>query len=104
MITPHHQLFGYSEQLLLSFSSVFHNGNAPAQSPHGAASKPSSRFGKTENGERRLRAGLTKEKLGELAGLKPRTIYDWEYGRRISEARREAIERALEPYDKHTTQ
>ena len=25
MITPHHQLFGYSEQLLLSFSSVFQN-------------------------------------------------------------------------------
>ena len=95
MNTPHHQLFGYSEQLLLSFSSVFHNG---------AASKPSSRFGKTENGERRLRAGLTKDKLGELAGLHPRTIYDWEHGRRISDASREAIERALEPYEKHTSQ
>lgn len=95
MITPHHQLFGYSEQLLFSFSSVFHNG---------AASKPSSRFGKTENGERRLRAGLTKEKLGELAGLKPRTIYDWEYGRRISEASREAIERALEKCEKGTAE
>lgn len=39
-----------------------------------------------------------------LAGLHPRTIYDWEHGRRVSDASREAIERALEPYEKHTTQ
>ena len=39
-----------------------------------------------------------------LASLNPRTIYDWKHGRRISDASREAIERALAPYEKHTTQ
>ena len=79
-------------------------GNEPPPTPHGATGKPKSQFVRTQNGQRRLAAGLTKDQLGELAGLHPRTIYDWEHGRRISDASREAIERALEPYEKHTTQ
>lgn len=78
--------------------------NAPPEAPNGATWKPKSQFVRTQNGQRRLAAGLTKDKLGELAGLHPRTIYDWEHGRRLSLASREAIERALAPYEKHTPQ
>lgn len=63
MITPHHQLFGYSNSCF--FLSL---------------------------------------RFSMLASLNPRTIYDWEHDRRISDASREAIERALAPYEKHTTQ
>ena len=78
--------------------------NAPPEAPNGATGKPKSQFVRTQNGQRRLAAGLTKDQLGELAGLKPRTIYDWEHGRRISEASREAIERALEKCEKDTAE
>ena len=70
-------------------------GNAPAEKQHGLEGRPIERFTETENGRRRVAAGLTKERLSELSGVGYRTLWNWEHGVAVSERTRKAIENAL---------
>ena len=70
-------------------------GNAPAEKQHGLEGRPIERFMETENGRRRVAAGLTKERLSELSGVGYRTLWNWEHGVAVSERTRKAIENAL---------
>lgn len=70
-------------------------GNAPAEKQHGLEGRPIERFTETENGRRRVAAGLTKERLSELSGVGYRTLWNWEHGQPVSERTRLAIEKAL---------
>lgn len=70
-------------------------GNAPAEKQHGLEGRPIERFMETENGRRRVAAGLTKERLSELSGVGYRTLWNWEHGVAVSERTRLAIEKAL---------
>lgn len=70
-------------------------GNAPAERQHGLEGRPIERFTETENGRRRVAAGLTKERLSELSGVGYRTLWNWEHGQPVSEKTRLAVEKAL---------
>lgn len=70
-------------------------GNAPAEKQHGLEGRPIERFTETENGRRRVAAGLTKERLSELSGVGYRTLWNWEHGQPVSERTRLAVEKAL---------
>ena len=70
-------------------------GNAPAEKQHGLEGRPIERFMETENGRRRVAAGLTKERLSELSGVGYRTLWNWEHGQPVSERTRLAVEKAL---------
>lgn len=70
-------------------------GNAPAEKQHGLEGRPIERFMETENGRRRVAAGLTKERLSELSGVGYRTLWNWEHGVPVSERTRQAIDKAL---------
>lgn len=70
-------------------------GNAPAEKQHGLDGRPIERFTETENGRRRVAAGLTKERLSALSGVGYRTLWNWEHGQPVSERTRLAVEKAL---------
>ena len=75
-------------------------GNAPAEKNHGLEGRPIERFTETENGRRRVEAGLTKERLSELSGVGYRTLWNWEHGVAVSERTRLAIDKALTEAEK----
>lgn len=70
-------------------------GNAPSEGPHGLEGRPSERYTETENSQRRVAAGLTKERLSELSGVGYRTLWNWEHGQPVSEKTRLAVEKVL---------
>lgn len=76
-------------------ASTMATGNAPAEKQHGLEGRPIERFMETENGRRRVAAGLTKERLSELSGVGYRTLWNWEHGVAVSERTRLAVEKAL---------
>ena len=75
-------------------------GNAPAEKNHGLEGRPIERFTETENGRRRVAAGLTKERLSALSGVGYRTLWNLEHGQPVSERTRQAIEKALAEAEK----
>ena len=75
-------------------------GNAPAEKQHGLEGRPIERFTETENGRRRVAAGLTKERLSALSGVGYRTLWNWEHGQPVSERTRMAIDKALTEAEK----
>lgn len=74
--------------------------NAPAEKQHGLEGRPNERLAETENGRRRVAAGLTKERLSELSGVGYRTLWNWEHGVPVSERTRQAIAKALAEAEK----